>query len=128
MCNIKDGELPKLKETCRVCGKQFITFEKIPGKPIRGRYYCCIEHTLKALEEDRKEAAKKLEKKSRNKKNIEKAAIIIKRECPVCGIKFTAMSESVIFCSKCKFIGWDKRNKIMAERKRQMRCLNGSKK
>lgn len=126
MCNIKDGELPKLKETCRVCGKQFITFEKIPGKLIRGRYYCCIEYTLKALEEDRKEAAKKLERKiikevRKQEREERKFAETGMKECPVCGTYFKAKSQSVIFCEKCKYLQYAKRNALMLARKKQMR-------
>lgn len=126
MSNIKDGELPKLKETCQWCGKEFITFEKIPGKPIRGRYYCCIEHTLKALEEDRKEAAKKLEKKiikevRKQEKEERKFAETGMKECPACGTYFKAKSNSVIFCERCKYLQYAKRNALMLARKRQMR-------
>lgn len=124
MSNIKDRELPKLKETCKVCGKKFITFEKIPGKPIRGRYYCCIEHTLKALEEDRKEAAKKLEKKiirevRKQEREERKFAETGMKECPACGTEFKAKSNSVIFCERCKYLQYAKRNALMLARKRQ---------
>ncbi len=126
MSNIKDRELPKLKETCRVCGKEFITFEKIPGKPIRERYYCCIEHTLKALEEDRKEAAKKLEKKiirevRKQEREERKFAETGMKECPACGTEFKAKSNSVIFCERCKYLQYAKRNALMLARKRSMR-------
>ena len=120
---LKDGELPKLKEKCQWCGREFITFEKIPGKPIRGRYYCCIEHTLKALEEDRKEAAKKLEKKiiKEVRKEVKERKETGMKECPVCGAEFKAKSQSVIFCERCKYLQYAKRNALMLARKKQMR-------
>ena len=111
--HLKDGELIKQKEICRWCGKEFITFERIPGGSIRGRYYCCIEHSCMALakekEEERKAAKKDIEKV--------KAAAIARKECPACGVKFTTKSKDMVFCDKCKYIGWAKRNAMMLERK-----------
>ena len=40
-----EGTLIKQKEICKWCGKEFVTFERIPGGGIRGRYYCCIDCT-----------------------------------------------------------------------------------
>lgn len=126
MSNIKNGEMPKQKEICKWCGKEFVTFERIPGGSIRGRYYCCIEHTLKALDEDRKEAAKKLEKKiikevRKQEREERKFAETGMKECPVCGAEFKAKSQSVIFCERCKYLQYAKRNALMLARKRQMR-------
>nr|DAE10745.1 MAG TPA: co-chaperone HscB [Myoviridae sp. ctQve5] len=126
MANIQDGCLPKLKEKCQWRGKEFITFEKIPGMSIRGRYYCCIEHTLKALDEDKKEAAKKLEKKiikevRKQEREERKFAETGMKECPACGTYFKAKSNSVIFCERCKYLQYAKRNALMLARKRQMR-------
>lgn len=116
---LKDGELIRQKETCKWCGKEFITFEKIPGKPIRGRYYCCIEHSCMVLAAE-KEVENKVEKKA-EKKEIQKMKIT-QKECPVCGMKFTAISEKADFCDRCKYIGWEKRNRLMKERERQKKC------
>lgn len=44
-----EGTLIKQKQICQWCGKEFGTFERIPGGGIRGRHYCCIDHTCKAL-------------------------------------------------------------------------------
>lgn len=126
MSNIQDGNLPKLKETYQWCGREFVTFEKIPGKPIRGRYYCCIEHTLKALGKDKQKAAKELEKKIVAKVRKERAKerrekLSGKKECPVCGTVFKPKSNNVIFCERCKYLSYEKRNALMLARKRSMR-------
>lgn len=112
MSNIQDGSLPKQKEICRWCGREFVTFERIPGGSIRGRYYCCIEHTCKALAKEKEEEGKEV------KTQIKRVPTKGVRECPVCGIKFKATSEKSYFCERCKYIGWDKRNQLMKERKR----------
>lgn len=114
MSNIKDGELPKLKEKCLWCGREFVTFERIPGGSIRGRHYCCVDHTCKALAAEI-EAENKVVKKKIQKIKPE----ITQKECSVCGMKFTAISKKTNFCDKCKYIGWDKRNQLMKEREKK---------
>lgn len=115
MSNIKDGELPKLKEKCLWCGREFVTFERIPGGSIRGRHYCCIEHSCMALAKKKEEAGKEVVKKKIQPIKPE----ITQKECPVCGMKFTAISEKVDFCDRCKYIGWEKRNRLMKERQKK---------
>lgn len=114
---LKDGELIKQKETCKWCGKEFITFERIPGGSIRGRYYCCIEHSCMALAKEKEAENKVVKKKIQTVKPD-----ITQKECPVCGMKFTAISEKADFCDRCKYIGWEKRNRLMKERERQKKC------
>lgn len=114
---LQDGELIKQKEICKWCGREFITFERIPGGSIRGRHYCCIEHSCMALAKE-KEAENKVVKKKIQPIKPE----ITQKECPVCGMKFTAISEKVDFCDRCKYIGWEKRNRLMKERERQKKC------
>lgn len=106
-----EGELIKQKEICKWCGKEFITFERIPGGGIRGRYYCCIDHACNALAREKEEGGKKV------KKQVERVIARTERECPVCGVKFKAQNEEAIYCDRCKYIGWAKRTRLMAERK-----------
>lgn len=111
MSNIKNGEMPKQKEICQWCGKEFITFERIPGGSIRGRYYCCIDHTCKALAKEKEEEGKEV------KKERKRVPARRKRECPVCGEKFRSQSEESLYCDRCKYIGWAKRTALMEQRK-----------
>lgn len=126
MSNLQDGELPKEKAICKWCGREFVTFERIPGGGIRGRHYCCIEHTCKALAREKEETAKELEMKTIAEVRKESAKerrekLSGKKECPACGTLFRPKSNRVIFCERCKYIGWDKRNELMLARKRSMR-------
>lgn len=109
-----EGTLIKQKEICKWCGKEFVTFERIPGGGIRGRYFCCIDHTCKALAKEKEEAGKEV------KKQIKRVPERAERECPVCGMKFRPQSEESIYCDRCKYIGWAKRTALMKQRE-QMR-------
>ena len=109
-----EGTLIKQKEICKWCGKEFVTFERIPGGGIRGRYYCCIDCTCKALAKEKEEAGKEV------KQEIKRVPARRKRECPVCGEKFRPQSEESLYCDRCKYIGWAKRTALMEQRK-QMR-------
>lgn len=40
-----------------------------------------------------------------------------KEICRWCGREFKVTSEKDYFCERCKYIGWDKRNQLMKERK-----------
>lgn len=106
-----EGTLIKQKEICRWCGREFVTLERNPGGSIRGRHYCCIDHTCKALAKEKEEEGKEV------KKQIKRVPTRATRECPVCGMKFRAQSGKSIYCDRCKYIGWDKRNQLMKERK-----------